>query len=369
MIETLAHLGTKRSLVHSMGVLISLLAIAALAALGWPPSAAGPVLASAAPAAPAPPTEHSAGLAHTLATTYYIDLPLIQGDGSTAVPPERLASLNLYLQQYLAYTGIPIGWTGNHAACNRGDTNQQFRAAVLARINYFRTMAGLPSVTLNSEYSQKAQAAALMMSVNRKLSHSPTSDWLCYSSDGAAAAGSSDLALGVMGWNAITVFVLEGGVVGHRRWILYPQTQEMGTGDIPSAQGYPAANALWVFDSHMWEARPATRYEFVAWPPPTYVPYQVINNHWSFSYPDADFSSATVTMTSGGANIPVSLEAVVNGYGENTLVWIPAGLGSGSSWPKPQNDTIYTVNVRQVIVDGQSRNFAYSVIVFDPTPP
>jgi hypothetical protein len=364
MISVLARLRTKRPFVHSMGLLACLLVIVALAALGWPPSAAGPAFASAAPA-----TEHFAGLAYTTLATYYVYLPLIQGSNVPTVnPQERLASMNLYLQHYLAYEGTPIGWTGNHATCNMGDTSQPFRAAVLSRINYFRTMAGLPTMALNDEYSRKAQAAALMMSVNRKLSHSPTPDWLCYSSDGAQAAGSSDLFLGVMGWDAITGFVLEGGVVGHRRWILYPQTEEMGTGDIPSTQSYPAANALWVFDSNMWGPRPATRDEFVAWPPPTYVPYQVINDHWSLSYPEADFSSATVTMACGGANVPVTLESVVNGYGENTLIWIPVGIGGGGSWPKPQADTTYTVNIRQVIVGGQSRSFNYSVIVFDPTP-
>ena len=40
--------------------------------------------------------------------------------------------------------------------------------------------------------------------------------------------------------------------------ILYPQTQFMGTGDIPSRDGYPASNALWVFDNNMWQPRPDT---------------------------------------------------------------------------------------------------------------
>jgi hypothetical protein len=191
---------------------------------------------------------------------------------------------------------------------------------------------------------------------------------LCYSGDGDQAAGSSDLFLGVMGWDAVSGYVLEGGVVGHRRWILYPQTQEMGTGDIPHTQNYPAANALWVFDDNMWGPRPITRHEFVAWPPPGYVPYQVINNHWSFSYPQADFSSASVTITSEGANIPVALEPVVIGFGENTLIWTPLGLGNDNSWPKPETDTIYTVNIENVVIDGQNHSFTYEVIVFDPTP-
>jgi hypothetical protein len=280
-------------------------------------------------------------------------------------PTEREEATRLYVQQYLSSPGTPTGWTGQHGACNAGTTSAQFREAVLRRINYFRTMAGVPTVTLNEEYNRKAQAAALMMSVNRALSHSPPADWLCYSSDGAQAAGSSDLCLGCMGWDAISAYMLEGGPVGHRRWILYPQTQQMGTGDIPFANGYPSANALWVFD-HLWEARPATRYGFVAWPPPGYVPYQVVNDHWSFSYPEADFGAATVTMSAGGASVPVTLEPVFAGYGENTLVWVPQGITQDGGWPRPGADTAYSVRIQNVLIGGQSRDFSYTVVVFDP---
>jgi hypothetical protein len=232
-------------------------------------------------------------------------------------------------------------------------------------------MAGVPAkVTLNDEYSTKAQAAALMMSVNRQLSHDPPASWQCYSDAGHEGAGNSNLYLGVYGWNAITGYMRDPGsgnyFVGHRRWILYPQTQQMGTGDIPPVTGYSPANALWVFDSNMWGPRPATRDEFVAWPPRGYVPYQVVFARWSFAYPGADFSSATVTMSSGGSSVPLVQSAVVNGYGENTLVWIPLGLNDGAPWPKPANDTTYTVNVQNVTIGGQSRSFTYDVIVFDP---
>jgi hypothetical protein len=280
-------------------------------------------------------------------------------------PTGRQEAADLYLQQYLSSAGTPVGWTGNLSGCNPGTTGLAFRDAVLRRINYFRTMAGVPTVTLNDEYNRKAQAAALMMSANRDLSHSPPSGWQCYSSDGAQAAGSSNLCLGCMGWDAISAYMLEGGAVGHRRWVLHPQTQQMGSGDIPYVQGYASANALWVFD-HLWEPGPATRYEFVAWPPPGYVPYPVVNDHWSFSYPQADFAGATVTMTTGGAGVSVTLEPVFVGYGENTLVWVPQGVTSGGAWPKPAVDTAYTVQVHNVIIGGQSREFSYTVIVFDP---
>ena len=52
-------------------------------------------------------------------------------------------------------------------------------------------MAGVPNLrSLSDTYNLKAQAAALMMSVNRALSHSPPSTWICYTPEGAQGAGS-----------------------------------------------------------------------------------------------------------------------------------------------------------------------------------
>lgn len=306
--------------------------------------------------------------------TITIFLPLIQGTGEQLAvdTQDRQASLDFYLEQYVSSEDTAINWTGSHHSCSAGTTDQGFRQAVLRRINYFRAMAGVPaSVNFSLESNQMAQAAALIMSANQKLSHSPTTSWICYSCEGKDGAGSSNLYLGVNGWKAITGYMKDPGAgnyaAGHRRWILYPQTQMMGTGDVPSTAGYPAANALRVFDTHLWEARPATREEFVAWPPPGYVPYQVVFPRWSFSYAKADFSAASVTITSKGENLPVEQAPIQNGYGENTLVWIPLGLSDGASWPRPGEDTIYSVTIQNVLINNTSRNFNYKVVVFDPT--
>jgi uncharacterized protein YkwD len=314
---------------------------------------------------------HPADLAHA------VYLPFVANDrvdppaDPTVDPADRGSSERFYREYYLSSEGTDINWTGSHAACGPGTTSAAFRDAVLRRVNYFRAMAGVPAdVVFSTESNQMAQAAALMMSANRSLSHSPPPTWTCYSADGAAGAGSSNLYLGVYAWSAISGFMRDCGdgnyAAGHRRWILYPQTQEMGTGDIPPANGFPAANALRVFDAHMREPRPPTRHEFVAWPPPGYAPYQTVFARWSFSYAGADFSAASVSMSSGGANLPVRLERVVTGYGENTLVWIPSGLGNCSDWPRPSGDTVYSVTVRNVMIGGTSRDFSYDVVVFDP---
>jgi len=274
----------------------------------------------------------------------------------------------LFLVDYQSSVGVDSEWTGNHASCGAGATSEAFRAAILRRINYFRSMAGIPPLTgFNSSYSQKAQAAALMMSVNRKLSHQPDSSWACYTAEGRQGAGSSNLYLGVYGPEAISGYIEDPGsgnyFAGHRRWILYPQTRYMGTGDIPRQDGYSPANALWVFDAdYMWGPRPETREDFVAWPPPGYVPYQVVYPRWSFAYPEADFSQATVTMTQNGQVLVLQSSLPVNGYGENTLIWEP----QASFNTPPAADTIYQVTVSNIVIEGQARSFTYPVTIFDP---
>jgi hypothetical protein len=303
--------------------------------------------------------------------------------GLSVTTTDRQQSRAFFNAVFGASDGVPIDWTGSlsgtpgsSATGSAGTTSDAYKAAVQLRINYFRAMAGIPAgISMDSVESGEDQDAALMMSANNQLSHTPPSSWLLYTSDGATAAGNSNLALGNAGPDAIAYGYIEdygtnNTALGHRRWILYPQTQVMATGDIPATNGFSAANATWVFDSNLNNARPAVRDAFVAWPPPGYVPYQVVFPRWSLSYPDADFSAATVAMTSNGAAVPVMLEALDNpAYGENTIAWDYNGLDGGtvdSPAPQPASDLTYQVAVDNVMINGVAQSFSYSVTVFDP---
>ncbi|MFC4161481.1 CAP domain-containing protein [Chitinimonas lacunae] len=272
---------------------------------------------------------------------------------------------------YAASDGVASGWRGDLASCHAGDTSAEFKAAMQRRINWFRAMAGLPAaVELDNTFNQKAQQAALMMAANRSLSHNPPTSWKCYSAAGAEGAGKSNIYLGSFGPGAISGYILDPGggnsAVGHRRWVLYPQTRFMGVGDVDGAVSGMSSNALWVQDGNAWSVRPAVRDDFVAWPPKGYVPYQTVYPRWSLSYPKADFSAARVSMTENGQPMATQLEPLANGYGENTLVWLPGNYRDGSRWQKPAADTVYRVTVDNVLVNGAAKRFEYSVIVFDP---
>lgn len=317
---------------------------------------------------------------------------LVQAQSSvlTVNPASREEVRQFYRGIYNASEGVPMGWTGSYVTGNPGDTSAAYKEATRLRINFFRALAGVPAgIIFNPTYSAKDQQAALMQSVNAfsnnviTLNHTPPASWTFYSAAGAEASTNSNLYYGKAGPDAISGYVADAGPVnaglGHRRWLMFPQTLQMGSGDVPGdgtvARG--PTNAQWIIDTTpggtSTSPRPVTRATQVAYPPAGFVPYQVVWPRWSFSYPNADFSAATVTMTRAGQSIPVAIEPLNNGtiVGENTLVWVYNGTDSNveEPHPRPASDIAYTVNVNNVRIAGAAQNFSYTVTVFDPDVP
>ncbi|MGD1097360.1 MAG: CAP domain-containing protein, partial [Bryobacteraceae bacterium] len=277
---------------------------------------------------------------------------------------------------YPTSENVPIDSTADVADCYPGTNSTTFQESVLRRINWFRALAGEPAnVVLNSIYNSNAQAVAVMISASGLLNHNPPTNWPCYSPAGGAAAGGNQ-AGGFNGADAITGYIWDFGngnsEVGHRRWILYPQEQIMGTGDVPATNSYIAANSTYVFDSSINDPRPVTRQPYVAWPPEGFVPYQVVYPYWSFALSNADFSAATINLTSNGAPVSLAIQNYETGYGENTIVWIPMGLDADcecTTFPFGGTDTVYSVTVSNIVVGSSNVSFTYNVTVFDPAVP
>ena len=280
-----------------------------------------------------------------------------------------------YNSVYNASEGVAMNSTAETADCVAGTDSDAFQTAVLWRINWFRALSGMPAdITFDGFEDTNDQAAALMMSANNQLQHDniPTT-WSCYSSGGASAAQESNLALGINGPDAITGYMWDygsgNGDVGHRRWLLYPQTQIMGTGDVPAQGNFAAANATWIVDDNYGGERPATTYPFVAWPPPGYAPYQVVYPQWSFALSNANLAAATVSMTSNGAPLHISLQPYVLDFGENTLVWYPSSLDPDSNtvtFPFNGVDTVYGITISNAQTEAGRQTYNYQVTVFDP---
>ncbi len=306
------------------------------------------------------------------------------GSSPPVDPSVRSDVIRYYYETYLASEGYTSrhGWTGNLAACNAGTLSSTIQDDVIRRVNYFRAMAGLPAeITLSPTLNAKSQQAALMMAYNGALNHYPPTSWACYTADGAEAAANSNLSLGFntpfYGPQAVTGQIEDDGngneSVGHRRWILNTRApDQMGHGSIPLTPtvGNPAqttaAMALWV-------SGPSTStlpddFEFVAWPPAGFVPSTLAFQRWSFGLVDdstysPDFSAATVTMTTGGGGVPLTIihRGSSPTSNEPTIVWEASGFPLAGP---PATDQVYTVTVSG-IAGAPRDSYTYQVTVIN----
>ncbi|MCZ2134199.1 MAG: CAP domain-containing protein [Burkholderiales bacterium] len=322
-------------------------------------------------------------------------LPVPQGGAESERSKANQSSLTraqvvaLYNTLYVPGNSVAMGWTGSPSpTCIAGTTSAAYRQTILDRVNFYRQLAGLPTVGMFGDAAAQtgnAQASALMQGNNpwdgSANPHSPPPSWNCYTAGGALAAGKSNLAWGAAGPSAIRLYMDDYGTgnapVGHRRWLLYPPLANVGTGDV---NGGTPANDLWVLangSDGTWGTRPAMP-NGVAWPPGGYVPYQVlpsVSNRWSFSWPGANMTAATVTITKNGQPIAIlGYDARDNaGYGDASVVFRPDNSGAVAvSYASPGAvDQDYVVTVSGMTGSGVPSSVTYTVTVIDPsiTPP
>jgi len=284
---------------------------------------------------------------------------------------DRAAVIREYLHGYRPALAVAAEWNGSVAACRAGQSSTAYREATRYAINYFRAMTGqVGRVLFRDDFNAMAQEAALMMLAGQALSHTPGADWPCYTELGRQAAGASNLAIGASGAAAIALYMADPGegnnFLGHRRWVLFPPTLWMGTGDTGST------NALVVFGAPTERPVPPA---WVAWPPQGFVPYPIVFEKWSLSYPGAVFTGADVTMTVNGRVVPVEILATeMYGFGDNTVAWRPRGLEDYTTRRSLPGDDVVDVTVGNVLVPADdnkpsARNFSYRVTIIDPLQP
>jgi uncharacterized protein YkwD len=303
-------------------------------------------------------------LRHRLLLPLFVALALLVATSATAAaaPADRAAALAAW-QSVQQDVQEPAGWTGSVDSCTVGTESSASLAATLHTVNTLRDFAGVGPVSFDDALNHKALAAALMMQAKNDLNHAPGPDWPCYSSDGADAAGHSNLALGVSGADAMVVYAGDESVpsLGHRRWLFDPSKTVFGSGSTGGA------NALWVITDGGTAVPAGTK---VPWPPAGWVPRELVPSTWSLtvggSSQTVEFQNPQVTVTLDGN--PVSVDNVSDldgGYGTGrTLAWHPT-LGSSFD----TGDHVLGVTVSGVVVDGQPLPLSYTVRVFDPAPP
>ena len=223
-------------------------------------------------------------------------------------------------------------WSGNVASCTVGDISADGRANALRLFNMYRWFADLPAVVTEASRDAQAQACALMMDANDMLSHEPPTTWLCYTDIGAMGASTSNIS-GGPGVSSVAAYLIDTGnetTFGHRRIVLSNRLGPIGLGSTGQGGASCMQNIGGTGNAgKMW----------VAWPPPGPFPMQAYGSGsrtlsqtgWSVQTTRSiSLTSATVTVTSGGADRPVTLSQLTGSYGESNAIrlvpmgWTPA---------------------------------------------
>jgi uncharacterized protein YkwD len=241
---------------------------------------------------------------------------------------DRAAVNAAYLRDYQPGLRLPTGWNGNDSTCAAGTQSAASRAATLRGINFARSLAGLAPVAFAASLNSSSQLSALLMSANRSLSHTPPKTWKCYTDAGGANAGKSNLALSypsITSSGVVGLYLEDAGstnaAAGHRRWLLNPSSTTMGSGATNTAHAMTVVGPTSA-------SRPNPSY--VPWPTSGWFPNTLEpSGRWSLSVGNRalSFAWATVHVWRDGKPISVKKNAVVDGYGQPTLVWqLPANL-------------------------------------------
>lgn len=272
----------------------------------------------------------------------------------------RAMAVKDYQENYLGSEMDYKEWNGNEAKCLPGKVPDSVHNAIINRINYFRRLVGLnDNCVLDKSKYEGLQKTALLMTANEKINHFPKKDWKCYSEEGAQWAAKSNLHISTADGSgasyAITSFIRDDGdnnkAVGHRRWILYSKQSDFSHGTTNNSM------ALFVFGK-----RDNTEHipEYIAYPPATFVPQNLVFDRWSFAIPDADFSDASVMMLHNAELISTNILSTKEPYGDNAIVWEPYDYNNFSD-----EDMTYTVVIKNV-KNAPKEKYIYDVTIINP---
>ena len=225
-------------------------------------------------------------------------------------------------------------WSGNVAACKPGELSEQAIDNSLRLVNLYRHFAGLPAVVDDPDLNSKAQACSLIMAANKSLSHTPPSNWKCWTQVGAAAAKKSNISTAA-GVRSVDRYVIDSGAnnaatMGHRRWILSRSLGPIGVGSTVSG-----ASCLHVIGGSGKVAKAWT-----AWPSPGPLPVAAMRPYkggnvdvtgWTVQSDTINVTNATVKVSSDGAVLQVTSRKLQGGYGSKyAIAFVPKGWASAA---------------------------------------
>ncbi|MFM2220257.1 MAG: hypothetical protein RLZZ553_5 [Verrucomicrobiota bacterium] len=299
--------------------------------------------------------------------------------------------ISFYQNVYKAsenFTSV-LNWSGNVDQCNEGALNPDFVNLMRRRINYYRALAGVPAKIVMNDYStvvvddtyfndtpastlksEAAQKGALILAKKNSLTHTPSSDSLCFSSKGGNGCYFGNIGIGFYGPPVLDAYMREdqdNENAGHRRWILYNNATNFATGDIPRTDNAVASNVLYVGQRDQEFANEAAH--FTPWPPAGFCPWKHASEYFSLSYPGADFTNARITVTKGGVIQFIDRINLEQGFGNNAIVWRVPSIHTDND----ENEQVtYNVTVSNISGGGPT-SYTYNIHFFNsehlPIPP
>ena len=162
-----------------------------------------------------------------------------------------------------------------------GEVKAVVQQNALNRFNNYRRLAGLGSVTINSEYTKYAQGAAVVNAANNVMTHYPTKPedmpdtffQICEYGDchcNIADYWGYHPAIGPLCFS-VDMWMDDSdqyniAQLGHRRWMLNPTMAQTGFGCATSTEEW-LHTAVFAFDN----SAKASDYDFISWPPSGYM--------------------------------------------------------------------------------------------------
>jgi uncharacterized protein YkwD len=263
--------------------------------------------------------------------------------------------------------------------CTPGVLKEAEKQKVLNLINEIRAVHSLNPVTYDYSGDKASQEATTLLCANETLTHYPSEDMTCYTEDAYTGCAMSNLHLGfssgmgvsssessVVGWLIDNKSLNAQDKAGHRRAIINPFLTRISFGrtDHNNGQWLITSMSLYYGD-YVDGVIDETENDFVAYPYHNYRPAWVDKSFYlSFSAfhnmntwydnKNIDYSSATITMTTESGQ-PVNTHSQKSddeGWGSipTSMVWKADGL---------QDEVKYNVEIKNVIVDGKSRDYSY----------
>lgn len=270
----------------------------------------------------------------------------------------------------------------NVQTCSEGVLKDSEKQAVLNYINLIRSIHNLMPVEYDYTGDIYAQKSALIQVANSFLSHTPPTSASCYSQAGYDGSVNSNLFLyqmsgsgsdidsrdAVTGWMQDNQSANAVDRCGHRRAIINPFVTRISFGRVDGqsnvSSNWGISMALKYMDNVDGDisTRPI---EFVAYPYQAYPPALVDKSFYlSFSpfydmtawykNTNIDYTNAQITVKTEDGT-PLNVNSIIwdfEGWGavHNNLRWKVDGL---------QNEVKYIVDIKNILVNGQSKDYNY----------